>query len=160
MPVNEIAKAYLRAFRNNEVIEGGLPYRQALEASDLDGSLASLDRIDDLLDQLHAQLKPLPDVFLSEQAHINFLYLLAFYVGQVVASENGGEPNWLQYQEAVSSIPNGEKMFPQCFAYSLACQFKGGGRSGTTYWPLVAIEERAFSPSPQRSVAYSAKGFL
>jgi hypothetical protein len=94
MPITEIANSYLEAFSRNEEIEGGLPYRRALQNTNLDGSAQSLERIDHLLDQLRIQLQPQADEFLSDQGNVNFLYLLAFYVGQVAANYSGSTAIW------------------------------------------------------------------
>jgi hypothetical protein len=160
MPITEIANAYLGAFARNEEIEGGLSYRGQLAITNLDGSVQSLDRIDHLLDQLRIQLQPQADEFLSDQGHVNFLYFLAFYVGSVAAHYSGSTAHWYQHDEIVSQIPGEESLFPYCFAYSIGCRFSGGSNDGKIFWPLVSIEDRVFSKTPHKSVAFSAKGFM
>lgn len=129
LPINAVADQYLRAFRENAEFEGGLNFRQALTQSKLDFSVGSLERVDILLDQIRARFAPEPDQFIADQRNVNFLCLLAFYVGEVVARASGAAIEWLQYDEMIERIPSNRAFFPYCFGSSVTCILSRGPRT-------------------------------
>ena len=160
MPINHIAALYLEAFETGAEFDGGLSYRDALERSDLDFSVESLTRIDALLDHIRTRIGPRPDRFIERQENVNFLYFLAFYVGEVVAHATQSAIAWYQYDEMLSVIPDNAVLFPRCFGSSLTCVFSGGRTPGGFFVPLAAIEERLYVSPPSKSVAFSAGTFM
>jgi hypothetical protein len=156
MPINPLASQYLEVFKNNGEFEGGLSFAAGLRAAKLDFSLASLDRVDTLLDQVRTRFKPDPDTFLSVHANQNFLYLLCFYVGHCVAVNSKQQVVWLQYSEFIEAFPEHQAMYPECFATSVTCLLEKTG----FFIPLSAIQERLFDDPPGKSVAFSASAFL
>jgi hypothetical protein len=47
-------------------------------------------------------------------------------------------------------------MFPRCFATSITCLLQKRG----FFVPLLAIEDRLFTEPPEKSVRFSAEGFM
>jgi hypothetical protein len=160
MPITHIADRYLTAFNSNEEFDGGLSFREALQQSELDYTPESLKRIDDLLDEIRNRLVPDPRQFLNDQANVNFLYLLAFYVGRVVADETGANIEWYPYDEMVQLFPENRAFFPNCFGSSVTCVLSGGRRGGGWFVPLSAIETRLYEEEPDKSVWFSAGAFM
>jgi hypothetical protein len=156
MPLNPLASQYLEVFHNNGEFDGGLSFQAALQQSNLDFSIESLKRVDDLLDQVRVRFKPEFDAFLSVHANQNFLYLLCFYVGQCVAVNSKQQIVWLDYSEMSETFPEYKAMYPECFATSVTCLLEKAG----FFIPLSSIQERLFDDPPGKSVAFSASGFL
>ena len=65
MDMNARARMYLSAFFTNSEFPGGLAFRTALNQCQLDGTMDSLDRVDQLLDQIRVKLKPAFNSFLD-----------------------------------------------------------------------------------------------
>lgn len=159
MPLNHIADRYLDAFDKHGEFDGGLSFRTALSQSNLDYSVESLKRVDHLLDQVRTRLRPDPQQFLDPQPNQNFLYLLAFYVGAVVARATGSSIIWLGYDEMIRRMPDNEPFFPRCFATSISCILSGGTKGGF-FVPLSSITEMLFDEDPGKSVSFSAGAFI
>jgi hypothetical protein len=160
MPITHIANLYLDAFHRRTEVDGGLSFRHSIEQCDLDYSTDSLKRIDDLLDQIRTELTPEPNRFLDDQANVNFLYLLAFYVGGVVAKHTGSHIEWYQYDEMLEVMPDNRPFVPRCFGSSVTCIVSGGKRGGGFFVPLAAIESRLYDEVPDKSVWFSAGAFM
>lgn len=156
MPMNELAAKYLETFERNEEFPDGLSFRKALTQSNLDYSRESLARIDHLLDQIRTRLKPEYADFVSNYANQTFLYLLAFYVGTVVARQSGSRIDWYNYNEMLAVMPDNKPFVPEGFASSITCIIHGKG----FFIPLSSIQERLFDEPPTKSVAFSAEGFM
>ena len=160
MTITHVALRYLKAFDNNEEFDGGLSFKTALSQSNLDGSRESLARIDTLLDQIQLRFKPDREEYFGNQAHVNFMYLLAFYVGRVVATETNSTIEWYQYDELLELMPDHRDFFPRCFASSVSCILSGGTSQGNFFVPISSIQERLFEEFPEKSVAFSATAFM
>ena len=160
MPITDIANMYLEAFHNGEEPDGGLSFKKALGQSRLDYSKESLSRVDVLLDQIRVRIKPEYNDFIADQANVNFLYLLAFYIGKVVALETGSKIEWYGYDEMISRIPSNRDFFPNCFGTSVTCILSGGKSNGGFFVPLAAVETRLYDDEPDKSVAFSAGAFM
>jgi hypothetical protein len=156
MPINEFAQQHLDAFANNQPFPGGLNFRKALTQSALDYSLESLSRVDYLLDQIRTRIKPIESKFWDSQENQNFANLLCFYVGTTVARLSNQKITWYQYDEMIELIPDNANLFPPCFATHISCVLERKG----FFIPLSAIQERLFDEPPQKSVRFSAEGFL
>ena len=85
MDMNEAARQLLGALADHREVPGGLALREALRQARLDGSLDSLDRIDQLLAQIRTRTKPTRESWAQKPGTENFNLLLAFYLGETVA---------------------------------------------------------------------------
>ena len=152
--MNMRARMYLEAFFSQAEFPGGLSFRKALNQCSLDGTLESLDRVDSLLDQIRTKLKPQFNSFLDEAANQNFLYLLCFYVGSVIAKKSGKDVRWLSYQDMLREIPDDmqKRMFPECFQTSATCI-----TAASFFVPLHSITSRLFDEITTKSVRASAE---
>lgn len=143
------ALCYLAAWERGVALDGDLAFAERLQAAQLDYSWSSLARIDALLDTLRAQLQPEHKTFLQQQANINFLLLLAFYVGEVRARLAGEPARWEHWNELIERDP-GMRMFGEGF-HSAVVQTAPG-----VFLPLVSIMARLFEGPEDKSVAFSA----
>ena len=119
-----------------------------------------MSRIDVLLDQIRLRLQPQYNEFLGNQENVNFLYLLAFYIGKVVAIETNSKIEWYGYEEMIARIPSNRDFFPNCFGTSVTCVLSGGKKNGGFFVPLAAVESRLYEETPDKSVAFSAGAFM
>lgn len=158
--MSAIAQRYLNAFQNGDEIPGGLSYQNALRQSNLDGTLDSLKRIDFLLDQIRTRHTPEHRAFMKVQGNQNFLYLLCFYVGQTVAANSGAQLTWLAYDEVIQREPELASVWPRQFETSAICNLSKADGSVKQMLPLVAILIRLFEGPEEKSVWFSATGFL
>jgi len=156
MSPKDMSIKYLQAFADDEPFPGGLAHREALQRLKLDFSRDSLERIDALLDRIRSSHRLNYGAFLNLQANQNFLYLLCFYVGATIAQCSGQAIEWLDYEQMRRKIPANEALFPRCFATSITCVLQHRG----FFVPLSSIEERLFRDPPEKSVRFSAEGFM
>ena len=157
MSINHHAHTYLRAFLCGGSFAGGLRFEEELRRLRLDFSQESLERIDALLD---AQRESLPEgerKFLLAQANQNFLYLLAFYVGETVAHLTDATINWYNHED-LAGHSAGFSVLGYGFHTSAVCRFNQSDAdcSDANFAPLVSITARLFEDA-SRSVAYSAQ---
>ena len=145
---------YLDAYYSGAEFPGGLAFRKALGQCSLDGTLDSLDRVDSLLDQIRKKLRPQFDPFLEDAANQNFLYLLCFYVGDVIGRSSGKRVRWLSYPDMLREIPDKAQrtMFPECFQTSATCI-----TAASFFVPLASIVSRLFDEHVTKSVRASAE---
>ena len=155
MPANDLSAQYLPTFFEGGEVPDGISFRSALQQVNLDYSKDSLSRIDNLLDQIRMQLNPQHQSFTGEYANQTFLYLLAFYVGTVVAKHAKREIHWYPYEEMIKVVQKGAQL-QQCFTTSMTCVL--GGRAH--FIPISPMEDRLFSPSPSMSVQASGLKFI
>jgi len=160
MPMTPTADKYLQAFRDSEDMPGGLAFKQMLTWIRLDHSLDSLKRIDTLLDQIRDRYQPEHRAFLSEQANQNFLYLLAFYVGKTVSLRGGSAIEWLAYDELIENEPQLASVWPRQFETSVVCSLTKPAGGLKQFLPLVPIVIRLFEGPEEKSVWFSATGFI
>jgi hypothetical protein len=155
MPITHVADNYLDVYRRGAEFEGGLAFQKALAQANLDFSVESLGRIDLLLDQIRERLKPEFDSFIGKQENQNFLHLIAFYAGEVIARGMGWQRQWLEHPELVKAVEEASE-YPFCFATSITCLFENG------YWflPLSPIQERLFEADSGRSLKESAARYM
>lgn len=85
MPLTQSAQAMLRAYHAGKLLPNDIAFHKALSQVNLDYTPDSLDRIDRLLRQIRAQLKPKYDAFVGIPANDKFLLLLGYYVGTLIA---------------------------------------------------------------------------
>lgn len=156
MDMNQRALYYLEALDRNSEIPGGLSFRTALAQSKLDYSVESLDRVDYLLDQIHSRFQPQYGVFFEPQQNQNFLFLLCFYVGTVMSKNSEQSIKWLDYDEMLREIPDNGAMFPRRFETAITCILSRRG----FFVPLSSICSRLFDDPVDKSVRFSAEGFM
>lgn len=160
MSINHHAHTYLRAFLNRGRFAGGLSFAEHLDGLDLDFSQSSLERIDALLDHLRTTRQPQERPFLLPQTNQNFLYLLAFYVGETVAHQTDATINWYAYDE-LAGCSKGFSSIGRGFHTSAVCRFNqsGADHSEANFAPLISIMARLFKDT-SRSVAFSAQSVI
>lgn len=147
---------YLHQFHAKQPFMSGLAYEDLLHQCLLDYTLASLNRIDKLLDDIRENERPNRDEFLHNPANQQFLFLLAFYLGEVRGRLANIAPIWQNYADFIAENPELEPIFGYCFEYEFVAIFV---RENDVYqhFPLVAILERLFPEfeEPQKSVYFS-----
>ena len=154
-----IAERFLSAFRSGEEFPDGLSYRRALTQSNLDGSMESLSRIDALLDQVRTRHAPKREEFLQEAANQNFLYLVAFYMGETMARAAGARLLWESYEESIAADPELARTTTKTFQGSVICTFDMPDGTQKFLVPLVAIMMRTFDGT-EKSVFRIASDFV
>lgn len=133
------AAAGLLAARGGDVdVAGGLAFRTALQQVRLDDTMESLDRVDALLAQIRAKLKPTPEQWDQASDRENFTLLLAFYLGSLVATHARAPIRWYSYEDALAALP-AEARPPEA-RWSRVVGVVGG----SICVPLGVIEERLF----------------
>ena len=142
MTINGQAAAYLGAFFRGEEFEDGLAYSDELRALALDFSLESLERVDALLDRLRATHAGTEAAFIQSDARQDFLYLLAFYLGETVRRATDARADWYDYEGMVRVSP-GFAAFGRAFHTSAVCVFNGTPE-GPDFLPLNTILTRLF----------------
>lgn len=150
MSPNFQALCYLAAWEKGLPLEGGFAWETQFRKCRLDYSWASLERIDLFLDALRTQRSPVYDEFLDEQANVNLLIFIAFYVVELRSRVCGEPSQLLTYEEAVKKDWRTEQ-YGQDF-HSLLIEERGN----TQFLPLVSICTRLFERDPDKSVAFSA----
>jgi hypothetical protein len=156
MPITHVADNYLAVFQNGGEFQGGLAFQKALSQANLDFSPESLGRIDLLLTQIRERVKPEFDAFLDKVENQNFLHLLAFYAGEVVARKTGLKKHWLDHPELLEVVQDKAAEYPYCFATSITCYFE----NGAFFLPFSAIQERLFEPNSTRSLKEAAARYM
>ncbi len=154
MPVDHLAAHYLSTFRAGREFNDGLSFAKALGQVGLDDSIDSLARIDRLLKQIRVQLKPDFASFYDTPANQSFMYLLGFYIGELVARSSGAEIHWHEHAELAARMPP-EAKFPLRFSTSLSCII-----GDAHFIALSAAEEQLFAEQPSDSVLQSASRML
>jgi hypothetical protein len=153
------ALCYLHAFDNRLPIQSGLAFERQLRQIRLDNSVQSLERIDLFLDALRASGRFREEDYLSDSSKQNMLYLLAFYVGEVIARSLGSQPHWYTYDDVTVTDP-GSQINGPLFENSATLAFPNHPQvAAKTFLPLVSLLSRLFDAHVTKSVLFSA-GFL
>jgi len=154
------AAAHLQAFFDHGRIEGGLGFEKALRGLTLDFSLASLAPLDALLDRLHAERRPQPDAFLGAQAGLNFLHLLAIYLGETMAQAAGATLGWYTHAQ-LESVDPGRLDGEADAATALVAVFNGHGpRTGLVFLALDVVACRLFGRADAPTLGAAAAAAL
>ncbi len=151
--LNEEAKEYLEKYKDGGELNKPWAFSKALNQSQLDGSLESLDRVDRLLVQIHQRYKP-DDAFLQRTDVIAFLRLLAYYTGQCIADRSGHRINWHSYESASRNMPSTHPI-PRAFFSSLV-GFLGPGLC----IPLGPLREILMAGHTETSMRTYAEGLI
>ncbi|GAA5168706.1 hypothetical protein [Viridibacterium curvum] len=150
MGLQDKAGLLLAAVESGADVPGGVFLAKALQQAKLDYSEASLQRIDALLSQVRAKLKPVKEGFLDDAARENFTLTLAFYLGSYVARELQDALTWHSLEEAAQQLPEGSLPNDEFVTHVL------GLVPGSWLLPLVVLEDGLFSGTGE----YSAAGWV
>ncbi len=140
---NERCAQMLEAFFNDGGILGTLAFREQLKLARLDYSLASLERLDQLLRSIRTHIKPSYDAFINNPDTQNFLRFAGFYIGMTIARVGATSVKWLDFAQAKKFAPELEFQFET----SSVCVL-----SGRFYFPLGLVTEILLQADAQRSV--------
>ncbi len=140
---NQRCARLLQALVSDAPVHGGLAFRDALKQAQLDHSLDSLQRLDELLRRLQAGIKQPIDEFVNDSASQNFMRLAAFYIGMTVAKLGAMPVKWLDFAQAKQLLADLESGFET----SLVCML--GGRC---YFPLALVAEILLLPNARRNL--------
>jgi hypothetical protein len=152
------ALCYLYAFEHRLPVQDGLAFESLLRATRLDYSVQSLERIDIFLDALRKTRKITEDNYLNDPAIQNLLYMLAFYVGEVIGRSAGALPQWSTYEEVAARE---KQVSGPMFENSATLSFPTHTQlAASSFLPLVAITARLFTDPPDKSVLHSAAMLL
>ena len=77
----------------------GTSFQELVDVSNLDYSLASLHRVDELMREIRQNYLVSPEKFLSQQSHFYFLLFLAGYIGRVIAQHLGTSIRWYDHHQ-------------------------------------------------------------
>ena len=143
---------FLAAWEQNLPIAGEMIYRDELKKFNLNYSINSLYRIDQFLDQIRDRDHPCEADFLADRNKFNLLYMLCFYVGEVMARVRGRQGEWLDFEQLVA-LDESHRQVGNSFATSACCVFN----HAQVYLPLDSIMARLFAEAgPYHSVAEGA----
>jgi hypothetical protein len=156
MSMNQMAQAYLQPLATRTPFPAQVAYGHLLGDARLNFSPDSLDYVDLLLDSIRKNERPDFATFVNKQENQNFLFVLCFYVGTVVAQKSGQRIAWLDYDQMLKAIPDNATMYPRCFQTAATCILEKSG----FFVPLSSICERLFEDPPGKSVRFSAESFM
>ncbi|QXW24990.1 hypothetical protein KXJ74_11575 [Acinetobacter johnsonii] len=111
---NKIAEemhALQNMYQKNYTLNCGSSFLKLVEISNLDYSLQSLDRLDELMHELRQNYIASAEKFLSEQSNFYFILYLSGYLGRVIAQHAGTSLRWLNPQQVSQMI--GSEITPQ-----------------------------------------------
>lgn len=148
----------LQSFLKGKPLETGFAFESELKACRLDYTLASLQRIDDFLDNIRTTHSLDRNDFLNGGVPSNhtFLFLLAFYCGEMRGRLAGVAPIWHDYEEYIAENPQMQSIFPAIDEYRFVATYHRADNINQ-HFPLVAILERLFPEfdEPEKSVYFS-----
>lgn len=156
MEMDQRAAYYLKALTDDSDVPGGVAFRTALRQSRLDASVASLERVDHLLDQIRLRVKPTYEAFVEPKANQNFLFALVFYVGAVVSRHAQLPLRWMDYDGLIAAFPTAAEAYPRCLTTAVTCVLG----SNIIFVPLSPILERLFEAQPGQGVSASAHQYI
>lgn len=160
MALTHKAQAMLCAYHAGS-LQNAIAHGKALGQVGLDYTPESLERIDRLLRQMHAQLKPRVDAFVGVPTNDNFLLLLGYYIGTVIARFTLQRIEWYAPDELAQVLPAADlEQIDVCFQSSVTCTFHRDGAVTGFFMPLSPIHDILFDGDTTRSVAESAGRYL
>lgn len=156
MLMDERAEIYLKTWAEGGEFPGGLAFRTALSQSNPDFSLESLDRIDHLLEQIRLRFGLEYAAFVEKKANQNFVFLLGFYIGTVVARQSQVPIKWQSYEELCALWPTAKDDYAENLATSVTCLLG----SNALFIPLAPVLGRLFDPDNVATVRVSAEKYI
>lgn len=153
---------YLNHFFYQQTWSTGLAYEHELRSINLDYSLASLKRIDDLLVKIRSRGTLDEGAFFDLERNQNFVFLLAFYCGELVGRIRGQAPTWYNYQDFIDKHPQMQGRIPQTFAHYIIVQNPKNELypKDKIWFPLVAIQEKLFHADVNKSIYQTIRTLL
>lgn len=148
---NQRCAQMLEAFFNDAEIPGGLAYRVQLKDAQLDYSLASLLRLDQMLQFIRPEIKCTYEQFVNATETQNFLRWVGFYIGMTMARVAVTTVKWFDFAQAKQIVPELE------FQFETTSMCLLGGR---TYFPLGRVTDILLQTNRQCSVYEWAKEAL
>lgn len=139
---NERCTQMMEAFFSGGGILGQLAFRDALEYSRLDNTLASLERVDQLLRSIRDEINPVYADFINKPDTQNFVRFVAFYIGMTTARAGSVSVKWLDFEQTKKEIAELQFAFEATSVCLLA---------GRLYFLLGLVTEILFDPQPKRS---------
>ncbi|ULJ64140.1 sel1 repeat family protein [Wielerella bovis] len=156
--INDEVLGTLHAFLNGTADETGWLFEREIKACKLDYTLASLKRIDAMLDRIRESQTLDRETFLVNRKPENshFLVLLAFYCGEMRGRLAGVAPIWQAYESYIAENPEMQNIFPAIDEYRFVATYHRADNINQ-HFPLVAILERLFPEfdEPEKSVYFS-----
>ncbi|ULJ68723.1 SEL1-like repeat protein [Wielerella bovis] len=156
--INDEVLGTLHAFLNGTADETGWLFEREIKACKLDYTLASLKRIDAMLDRIRESQTLDRETFLVNRKPENshFLVLLAFYCGEMRGRLAGVAPIWQAYESYIAENPEMQNIFPTIDEYRFVATYHRADNINQ-HFPLVAILERLFPEfdEPEKSVYFS-----
>lgn len=141
-----LALWYLDYFEKQGVWQKDFAFEKKLRDCQLDGTLASLNRINELLNQIR-RLKPNPDTFFKHANHQAFLFTVAFYCGELRGRLAKKAPIWYTWQEFIQQHEDLKEQYPHCLDYQFVCKV-----GEDIFFPIQAIVAQLFDEQPEKSL--------
>ncbi|HMV07065.1 MAG TPA: hypothetical protein PKA30_16170, partial [Accumulibacter sp.] len=143
------------------LLHDSIAYAKELADAQLDDTPDSLQRIDHLLRQVHAQLKPRLASFADSPANGQFLMLLADYIGPVIARFTLQRVEWYRPEELAPVLPAAaQEKIEACFQTSIRCTFLRNGEVSGLFLPLAPSHDILFAGDSTVSLAASGDRIL
>jgi len=137
MNANEVVAETLKRLSTNSLDPAGFSYLSEISQLKLDFTESSLDQLDKLLQHIRRSNSLDQPSFISKQSNLNFVLLLSFYIGTVIAKHCNYSVRWYQRVEALEF--SSDSVVPQVPDYSLIASI---GR--ILIAPLVSVEDGLF----------------
>ena len=154
MNSNHISKTSLEALLTGRPVEGGILYNNEIIVEKLDFSLKSLKYIDDLIDVIRDRYNHSENE-ISNQGLQNLIYVMGFYVGEVIARARNENAIWMTFEELGKHDIKLANMAGGGFWCSISVRY-----GDTVFLPLNSITTRLFEGPEEKSVYYSSMGFV
>jgi len=138
--MSNAARVFLDCYAQGKEPEGGWTFGKALSQARLDYSHASLERVNTLLDQIRAKVKPEREAFLSTPGGRNFCDLLAYSLVSFVVKKSGARIGWHDFASAQQVLGSAARL-----AEGTQSRIVAIARDvGVALLPLVWIEDKLF----------------
>lgn len=150
--MNDLVRLFLDANARGEMPPGGWLYPTAIKQSQLDGSDASVARLDHLIRTLRERARPSHETLFSTEAGRNFCALIVFYVLDLAQRRTGARIEWFRREQAPAVLADGRELPDEPFARLFARM----PEQDAVFFPLGWLEECLMG----RETAMSAADYL
>lgn len=148
-----LALWYIQHFEKQGTWQKDFAFEKKLRDCQLDYTLGSLKRIDELLAQIR-RLKPNPDTFFQHANHQVFLFTVAFYCGEVRGRLFQAAPVWYTWQEFTHQDADLIAQYPHSLDYQFVCVLP----DSAPFFPIQAILSRLFDDEPAQTLHAAVVG--
>jgi hypothetical protein len=131
---------------------GGWLYPTAIKQSQLDGSDASVARLDHLIKTIRERARPSHETLFSTEAGRNFCALIVFYILDLAQRRTGTDLEWFRREQAPEVLADGRELPDEPFARL----FARAPDQDAVFFPLGWLEECLMG----RASALSAADYL